>query len=494
MIELYIDNASFAHEIFELLKAFMPDKQVIVVEDKNDVKYSSLTITVDCKDSHIDAKLWDKRNIIDTNIELLEDILAQTDRLLRTRYEKNAAKRCVYGLISRLLEKDLDWGILTGIRPTKIVNELLDERRYTNEDIIKILDREYKLSESKSNLLIDTVSQQRDILAGNSDDMISLYIHIPFCTTRCLYCSFPSDTIARCEDVLDAYIAALLYEWDSVLPKLLNKGFSVQTLYIGGGTPTALPIHNLRQLLKGIDTIAKPNLEEYTVEAGRPDSLTVEKLKLLKEYGVGRISINPQTMNEGTLKTIGRAHTPKDIKLCFEAARRIGFDSINMDVIVGLPGEGLREIENTMRQIFNLSPDNLTVHTLAIKRGSPLRDRLSDFEFAKETLAEEMLNECDKWAQKMGMRPYYLYRQKYILGNLENIGYAKPHKRCLYNIQMMEEKQTIFGFGAGGMSKIFFSSNNRIERVANVKDYRQYIYRVDEMIQRKLNMIDQMVI
>lgn len=492
MIDLYVDIKSFAHELAELLRAFMPDKRVNILDGRDNLLQSSLGVEVNiCRESeeiHIYSRLLKMGETIDRAHEMLKRHPWKQDELLEKRYVKNGAKRCVYSIVANYIGKELEWGILTGIRPTKIVNELLDEGK-GEEKISEILIQEYIISRSKANLLMETVNQQRDILLQNSEKKISLYINIPFCTTKCLYCSFPSDTIERCEGILGSYVDALIYEMKYILERVLAHGNRVQTVYIGGGTPTSLHAHYLDRLLREIKAMLHPNIEEYTVEGGRPDSLTMEKLHILKDHGVNRISINPQTMNENTLKKIGRAHTADDIIRCFEAAREIGFDSINMDVIVGLPGEGLEDIEETMREIYYLSPDNLTIHTLAIKRGSPLRERLSDYEFADEFLAEKMLDECTRWAREMDMFPYYLYRQKYILGNLENIGYAKPNKRCIYNIQMMEERQTILGFGAGGMSKIFYEPENRIERVANVRDHIQYIERIDEMIDRKLNII-----
>lgn len=492
MIDLYVDIRGFAHELAELLRAFMPDKKVNILETQNSLTVSDLRVDVnifkDNQEVYVCSRLLKAGELVDEASESLVLSNLICNELLERRYIKNAAKRCVYDMISQFIDKELEWGILTGIRPTKIVNEILDDGRSTAY-VFECLNSEYMVSASKANLLIDTVSQQRDILSKNSSRKISLYINIPFCTTKCLYCSFPSDTITRCAEELDVYIDTLIYEISYIMDIVLARGYSVQTVYIGGGTPTSLQAYHLERLLKVLEELIPSSVEEYTVEGGRPDSLDVEKLHILKTHGVNRISINPQTMNDHTLRKIGRAHTPYDIVKCFNAARQVGFDFINMDVIIGLPGEDLLDIEKTMKEIYCLSPENLTIHTLAVKKGSPLRDKLSDYEFADELVAEEMLYECVRWAKRMDMVPYYLYRQKYMLGNLENIGYAKPKKRCIYNIQMMEERQTILAFGAGGVSKIFYEPENRIERVANVKDHTQYIDRIDEMIARKTNII-----
>lgn len=493
MIDLYVEITSFAHELDELIRAFMPGKKVNILRNREDTSTGNLRIDVvyEFKDNllHVYSNLIQDGKKIDEANETMEIDDIQGDKWIIRRQVKNVFKRCVYKIVSRFTDKNLDWGILTGIRPTKIVNEMLDcdmEKRR----IFSILNRGYFISPSKAHLLIETVSHQRAILSKNHNKKISLYINIPFCTTKCLYCSFPSAIITASRGFLDSYIDALIYEITTVMSRILKQGYIVETIYIGGGTPTALSAIQLERVLKALRDIIPSEIKEYTVEGGRPDTLDIEKLSILKEYGVNRISINPQSMNEETLIKIGRNHTPYEIIECFNNARTAGFDFINMDVIVGLPGEKLGDIEKTMTEIYKLSPENVTIHTLAIKRGSPLKDNLRRYEFIDENMAENMLDICKRWMSNMNMFPYYLYRQKYMLGNLENIGYAKPGKECIYNIQMMEERQTVWAFGAGGISKIFYKDKNKIERVPNVKNYIQYIDRIDEMIARKIHIIE----
>lgn len=268
-----------------------------------------------------------------------------------------------------------------------------------------------------------------------------------------------------------------------------GKNINIEAVYIGGGTPTSLNLDQLNRLLEAVgDLVIRGNgvaSMEYTVEGGRPDSMDRDKLLLLKTYGVNRISINPQTMNQKTLSIIGRSHTPQQTVECFHLAREIGFMSINMDVIVGLPGEDENDVAYTMEQIQKLKPDNLTIHTLAIKRSSILKDSLDEFSFPDTQTANRMLDVCQAGARNMGMIPYYLYRQKYMLGNMENVGYALPGKECVYNIQIMEERQSIWAFGAGAVTKVYYPESNRIERIPNVKNIKIYIDRIDEMIKRK---------
>ena len=265
-----------------------------------------------------------------------------------------------------------------------------------------------------------------------------------------------------------------------------KKGCTLDTVYFGGGTPTSLSPADLDTLITKLkNTFDFSTVQEFTVEAGRPDSITREKLEVLKKHGVTRISINPQTMKQETLKIIGRRHTVEDVKDRFHMARELGFDNINMDLIIGLPEEDLDDVRSTMEQVKELGPDSLTVHSLAIKRAARLNTMKEVYKDLKITNTQEMIDLTAEYARGMGLEPYYLYRQKNIAGNFENVGYAKPGKACLYNILIMEEKGDILACGAGTTTKITYPDENRLERVENVKDVEQYISRIDEMIERK---------
>ena len=287
---------------------------------------------------------------------------------------------------------------------------------------------------------------------------------------------------------MDEYLSCLEREQASVMGELTKQGTEVDTLYIGGGIPTVLSRGHLEELLKLADRqiLSRYNILEYTIEAGRPDSLDNEKLKLMRDYGVSRISINPQSMNQETLDLVGRGHTVEQVLDIYHKAREIGFFCINMDVILGLPEETADHMERTMEALAGLKPDNITVHTLAVKRASVFRESFKQYDPSRKGLAEEMALVCRKWIDKLGMKPYYLYRQKYMLDHLENVGYSVPGKECLYNIQFMEERRDIWAFGAGAASKLYFPDEDRIERIGNVKNLDSYLYRIDEMIERKL--------
>ena len=332
-----------------------------------------------------------------------------------------------------------------------------------------------------------TAEIQRPLIGNRDNRTVSVYIHIPFCSTRCLYCSFPSDLIRWVSNKIGAYLDCLEREMSTLSEEFRKRGISADTVYIGGGTPTVLEYSDLERMLGIVESCitSRFHLLEYTVEAGRPDSLDPRKLQLLKKYGVTRISINPQSMNQETLDRVGRSHTVEDVVRVYRQAREAGFDCINMDVILGLPGETARHMDRTMEALAALKPDNITVHTLAVKRASALKESFCQYDPSRRGLAEEMAAVCGKWIEKLGMVPYYLYRQKYMLDHLENVGYTVPGKECLYNIHIMEEKRSIWAFGAGAASKLYHPAEDRLERIGNVKNLDEYIGRIGEMIEKK---------
>lgn len=402
---------------------------------------------------------------------------------------KRIIKRKLFLLLNRYTGKTIPWGILTGIRPTKLVNEYLD-KGVNKEDILSNLKKDYFVTKDKASLLYEVTTNQREMFLNSSKNSVSVYIGIPFCPSRCLYCSFSSSTISQYKKMIDTYVDTLLKEIQQTAKLIVDNNFEVESIYIGGGTPTSLNVHQLSRLLEGIENYLDfRHMKEYTLEAGRPDTIDVEKLKVIRTSRVTRISINPQTMNEITLEKIGRKHSTEDVEKAFYMARDMGFDNINMDLICGLPGEDVGMFRNTIEKIRLMKPDSLTVHTLAIKRASRLTEERENYclETQYQQVAE-MLDMAGEYAEKMGLAPYYLYRQKNILGNLENVGYSKKQKECLYNIQIMEERQSIFACGAGAATKVIFP-NNRIERAFNVKTVEEYIARVDEMIERKIKLI-----
>ncbi len=398
-------------------------------------------------------------------------------------YDKTHLKRVISESFEALTNIHLPWGLLTGIRPSKNVRELYE----SGMDYIEI-SRHFKdfylADEDKTNLSIEVAQTEKKIIDNMDKDAVSIYVGIPFCPTRCLYCSFTSQSIKFSNKLTEPYMDALIKEIHETAKILKQKNKTIETLYIGGGTPTSLTEVQLERLMKEINLYFNMDkLKEYTVEAGRPDTITREKLEILKKYNVTRISINPQTMRQKTLDLIGRCHTPSDIESTYQIAREVGFKHINMDLIAGLPNESLDDFIYTLDKIEKLAPDSATVHTMSIKHGSYLDRCYSMYTNTSKDTVNNMLSYADKVLRKMNKRPYYMYRQKNMLGNLENVGYCGIGGECLYNIYIMEEVQSIIALGAGASTKII--TDKSIERVFNVKEVIEYINRIDEMIERK---------
>ena len=437
MIYIDIEDMTFYDDANVLVKSFYPRTEVAVLRADSVVTEDDMIIKV-----------------------------TVPEKSLSKKESHNEFKKNLYIQLSKETGKTLPWGFLTGVRPSKIAYTMLEEG-CTRKDILDEFTVKHLASEEKALLALNVASTEKDILESlDYKNGYSLYVGIPFCPTTCLYCSFTSYSLASYKDKVDRYLDALIKEMEYVsepyqLDRLLNALYRL------------FPMENVREL---------------TVEAGRPDSITADKLSVLRKYGVERISINPQTMNDETLKIIGRRHSVAQVKESYSLARSMGFNNINMDIIMGLPGEGIREVENTLAQIKELSPDSLTVHSLAIKRAAALniwRDKYKNMSFENST---EVMSLTEKYAKDMNLFPYYMYRQKNMAGNFENVGYAVKDMECIYNILIMEEKQTIVACGAGASTKVVFNNDDgttRIERVENVKDVTTYCDRIDEMIERK---------
>lgn len=400
---------------------------------------------------------------------------------------KNAFKRFFYRSLCEETGFTLPWGNLTGIRPTKIAMTMMEQGKSEGETA-GYLRTMHLVSEEKTALALDIAKRERQILGTlHYENGYSLYVGIPFCPTTCLYCSFTSYPIGVWKKRVGEYLTALEKEIDAAAESLRDK--ILDTVYIGGGTPTSLSAEELARLLKKLKgAFDFGTVQEFTVEAGRADSITEEKLRILLENGVTRISVNPQTMKQETLDLIGRRHTVEQVEEAFHLARKIGFDNINMDIILGLPGETEADVAHTIEAIKALSPDALTVHSLAVKRASKLGRWIAENGATAYNNTEEIMDIAARGAADMDMVPYYLYRQKNMSGNFENVGYSKRGKYGIYNILINEEKQTIAALGAGSITKGVFP-DDRIERCENVKDVGQYIERIDEMIERKRQLL-----
>ncbi len=399
--------------------------------------------------------------------------------LLRKKLEKRNLKLACFAVLRRAYpDVQTPWGSLTGIRPTKLFRELTTEggEAFAHETFLHTFD----VSEEKCDLAASICRVQAPILASIQPTDIDVYVGIPFCKTKCLYCSFPSEILGRDESRLGAYLIALKDDVSHGAALASALHLTPRAFYMGGGTPTVLSAEQLFDLLTHIKG-AYGDFSEITVEAGRPDTITREKLVVLKECGVSRISINPQTMNDETLRRVGRTHTADETEACFLLSRELGFTQINMDLIAGLTGESLSDFQRTCERIKRLRPDNLTVHALAIKRSARLKNELTQNPLSSQDDVAQMIKLGAHTATDMGMRPYYMYRQKYMSGNLENVGYARPGSNCIYNIDMMEESVSILAHGAGTMTKRVFGAESRIERLPSPKDVPTYLQKLEQL-------------
>ena len=406
---------------------------------------------------------------------------------------KETIKRLIFRELKALTGDIYPWGTLIGIRPSKIALSYLREGK-TEEEVSEIFYEKHYTSKEKSQICID-VARIEDQFVNNDPKTISIYIGMAFCPTRCLYCSFASNPIRGNKKLVRPYLEALEYEIDEMKRYVDERGLKIETVYFGGGTPTAIEEEDFEELMDVIykSFVQGKSLKEFTVECGRPDSITYNKLKTMKKYEVSRISINPQTMNNHTLQLIGRNHTAEDVIEKFKMARELGFDDINMDIIIGLPGEGVEEAKITASEIKKLSPDSITVHGLALKRGSIMFDNFilkKGLGVKSQDEIMKMYEESKNLAKDLNLTPYYMYRQKNMVGNMENLGYAKKGKESIYNIEMIEDKQTIIAIGADAVSKVVFLEENRLERFGNVKDVREYINRIKESVEGKKNLLD----
>jgi len=527
MINIVMLGHNHKYDLENLLKLFIKEEGFIVIEgssydcekivklkQSNDllkkenlvIKDSDVTLYIETKyynscgeEFSIESK-DDYKNVFssdirlslskETEVQLIDEASFNTEGVNDVnKFLKNKLKLIVYDNLSTIITPSSPWGILVGIRPVKIVHDLLDES-VSIEKIKEILVDEYRLTDEKITLVTDIAIRERGYLYPISKDEISLYICIPFCKTKCLYCSFPSNSVEKKGKLIPSYVAALRKEIRGSLKGIAAIGKKVDCIYIGGGTPTALSAGDLRLIIEELEAyVDLKELKEFTVEAGRPDTITDEKLFLFKEKHVSRICINPQTMNDDTLVKIGRSHNADDIVQVYNRAIEIGFKEINMDLIIGLMDENLEDYKKTLDKICAMKPSNITVHTLAVKRSSILNEFKDDYILTSSNVVEDMADYTSSTLTRSDYVPYYMYRQKNILANLENVGYSLNGSESLYNMRIMEERHSILALGAGSASKFCYPDENRFERFSNSKGVEDYIARVDEMIDKKLKLL-----
>jgi oxygen-independent coproporphyrinogen-3 oxidase len=490
MIDIQITPAQFEYDIQSLVQAFYPN-HLFQVNGTPEKSYRKLKVVYDRY--RITAQLYNQdKKLFEEHLEWDCSEIFETKKSEQSNRKetKNVLKKLLYRLLSKDTGITLPWGNLTGIRPVKIPLMLL-EQGIEEENIKKIMRETYLISEEKLDLAMEIAKRERKLLSGiNYKEGYSLYVGIPFCPTTCLYCSFTSYPISLYKEKTEAYLTAVIKEIKFLGEKLKER--ELNTVYIGGGTPTTLTANQLERLIMALkENFDFKTVKEFTVEAGRPDSITQEKLMTLKKNGVSRISINPQTMNQETLNIIGRKHTVEQVRKAFKAARECGLDNINMDFIVGLPEENEQMVTYSMEEAMKLNPEGITVHSLALKRASRLNIQKENYEGMHMENNTRLMNITKNYATAMGMNPYYLYRQKNMAGNQENVGYSKEGFEGLYNILMMGDYQDVWAVGAGAVTKLLSPDRKEGKRIDTVKNVDQYIERIDEMIQRKAKVFDE---
>jgi oxygen-independent coproporphyrinogen-3 oxidase len=487
--------------IFHLCKLFYEDAE-ITEEPADDAELIlELEVRTDggADQAHVSGKLSNRQTGENWTCEYEKNISGSEEA--RKRIIKRGIGHCVLHMFQQATGLEQPWGMLTGVRPTKLMHNLL--MKHSREEAMQILREEHLVTASKAQLLTEIAERQLKVIPDlfQLDREASIYIGIPFCPTKCAYCTFPAYDIRGHNGSVDAFLAGLHDEIRETGRWLRQAGLGITTIYWGGGTPTSITAEQMDALFVTMHE-SFPNMHavrEMTVEAGRPDTITPEKIEVLQKWNVDRISINPQSFIQETLDAIGRHHTVAETVDTFKLSRRMGLHNINMDLIIGLPNEGLKELKHTLDETAKLMPESLTVHTLSFKRASRMTKNRDRYEVAGRDEIVDMMKLATDWTTKHGYKPYYLYRQKNILGNLENVGYALEGRESLYNIVMMEERQTIIGLGCGAVSKILFPKETRedgtefqrIERFPNPKEPSVYNEAYRQYIEKKLKLLDE---
>lgn len=483
-MKIYIINHNFHYEIENLTRVFFPNEKIEIIKDNslNEFDYPCIVTRIDDnkngKTVFVEIRFKNNNENCTTFVKSknsAEDYIAEQEREMAI---------CLYKLLTAYTGITPPWGILTGVRPIKLFRKLteqydIDYAKNYFKDSLLVTDEKITLAE-------ETENNERAILSLSSYNSYSLYISIPFCPSRCSYCSFVSQSVEKAKKLIEPYIELLCQELKYTAKIAADLNLKLETVYIGGGTPTTLNAQQLEKLIYVINhNFPMEQCKEFTVEAGRPDTVTEDKLGILMAGGVNRISINPQTMNDDILEEIGRKHTAKQTIDAFNMARKTGFNHINMDLIVGLPNENFESFKNTLEIITKLNPESITVHTLSMKRSAYLTSQGMHLLKHDSEQAAKMHTYCRQLLANQGLRPYYLYRQSRMVGNLENIGYAKNGYDGLYNVYVMDETHTILGCGAGAVTKLKDPKTGILQRIFNYKYPYEYNTSFEVMIKRK---------
>lgn len=470
-MNLYVKNHNFHFELENLTRLFFPNEKITVIRDFSEPQPP-------CIYTEVSDKITISVNIGSFNkSETAVKKLTDDDNEL-------VSAQLLYKLLCDFTGLTQPWGILTGVRPVKLLRRLAEES--SEEQAVKKFEKDFFVSNEKITLSRETEHNERKILELSKPESFSLYVGIPFCPSRCSYCSFVMASIERAEKLIEPY-TKLLCEEIKRTAEIANKlGLRLETVYFGGGTPTTLSAEQLDTVLRTVNkSFDMSTCREFTVEAGRPDTIDIAKLFALKENKVDRISINPQTVNDEVLKTIGRKHTAQQFFDAFELARKCGFDNINTDLIAGLPTDTPESFKNSLDSIVRLNAECITVHTLCMKRASRLTTEGVTLDLQQARDAREMLAYTQNILGQNEYIPYYMYRQSRMVGNLENVGWSKKGFESLYNVYVMDETHTILACGSGGVTKLKRNNPDYLERIFNFKYPYEYIDRFDELIQRK---------
>lgn len=467
-----IKNHEYSYDMRNLATIFFPYENIKIVNGAVSDEDNIVVVTeIGDKKITVDARVYDKHKAESVFIDENTDV-------------QTALSVLFYNVFAEILGINPPWGILYGVRPARLVHRLSDE--FGEKKAREILENKYLVTPDKASLALEVMKRENKIIALSGKNSFSLYISIPFCPSRCSYCSFVSHSIENTVKLIEPYVDLLLKEVEETgrIAKELN--LKLESVYFGGGTPTTLSAKDLSRLFSAIEkNFDLSTVREYTVEAGRPDTVTREKLEALKAAGVSRISINPQTFNDDVLKTIGRKHTSAETVQAYNLARKCGFDNINMDLIAGLPKDNLNSFINSVDTAVYMGAESVTVHTLALKSGAYMATRDSAFDVADKIATAEMVKYSNEKLGSSGYYPYYMYRQSKSLGNLENVGWCKDGLDCLYNVFMMDETHTVLSVGAGAVIKLKSQQTGKIERIYNYKYPYEYIDKFDDILTRK---------
>jgi len=483
------DLAPYQRDIARMVNLFYEEDEAVFADGEDVLLHIQLSLEEMSAD-HADTRavLHDRRSGAHLESTFRKPLDPQAAEELRRKGIKPALLRVLHDVLEQATGDHQPWGILSGVRPMKLLHNMR-EQGMSFPAITERLRSEYLISDSRIELLLEIFGAQAAALPDlyEIDKEVSIYIGIPFCPTHCAYCTFPAYSMEDKATYAPSFLDALERECAAIGSFLQEAGIPVTSVYLGGGTPTSLQAPELERVFKTLqDHIPGRRLwREFSVEAGRPDTITPERVEVMRRYGVNRISVNPQTFKAQTLKVIGRGHTPDIVDKRFRLVQEAGFENINMDMILGLPGETIQDVAHTRARIEALGPDSVTVHTLQFKRTATVSKERDMYAIPETPAVRQMMRETQEWARGLGYRPYYAYRSKDILGNLENIGYARPGKESVYNIAIMEERQTIIGLGGGASTKLY-GKDGFLDHIYNAKEPKAYVDSVDRITEKKL--------